>query len=194
MTLKESKLYPNFQTNEDGTIVYNSKLKKFYTPYLSNSGYMFAAGIPIHRIVASAYMHDKYFKEATVDHINGNKIDNRVENLEWVTQTENSLRSYRNGRTPAWSGKSAEYPTDGRKKQAKKISGKNNPAAVKRIMIIKSSNDRVVCYTRDEILRAIEEKFGVKRSLSYLKNIIKLGEDKNLGYSLIKGQSTIERS
>jgi len=35
----------------------------------------------------------------TVNHINMNKIDNNVENLEWVTQSENTQKYYDNSTT-----------------------------------------------------------------------------------------------
>lgn len=42
----------------------------------------------IHRLVAQAFLPNPDNKEM-VDHINGNKHDNRVENLRWATRSEN---------------------------------------------------------------------------------------------------------
>ncbi len=43
----------------------------------------------IHRLVAICFIDNPYSKEE-VNHIDGNKSDNKVENLEWVTKSENS--------------------------------------------------------------------------------------------------------
>lgn len=44
--------------------------------------------IPVHKIVALTFVPNKENKPE-IDHINGNKTDNRVENLRWVTHAEN---------------------------------------------------------------------------------------------------------
>lgn len=49
------------------------------------------------RIVAGLYLEKPDGKDY-VDHINGNRSDNRVENLEWVTSSENQRRTWLEGR------------------------------------------------------------------------------------------------
>ena len=47
-----------------------------------------------HRIIAELYIPNPENKP-TVNHIDGNKRNNRISNLEWATYSENELHSYR---------------------------------------------------------------------------------------------------
>lgn len=53
--------------------------------------------LSVHRLVASAFMPNDD-KTLVVDHVDGNKTNNSLSNLEWVTCRENSIRACRNGR------------------------------------------------------------------------------------------------
>lgn len=48
----------------------------------------------VHRLVAFAFC-DNHFEGAVVNHKNGIRDDNRAENLEWVSHSENLIHAYR---------------------------------------------------------------------------------------------------
>jgi hypothetical protein len=50
----------------------------------------------VHRLVAETWIDNPNHYE-DVNHINGDKDDNRVENLEWVTHSENIRHAFRTG-------------------------------------------------------------------------------------------------
>lgn len=55
----------------------------------------------VHRLVAQAFI-DNPDNKATVNHKDGNRANNNVNNLEWASYSENNLHSYQcNGKKPA---------------------------------------------------------------------------------------------
>ena len=53
----------------------------------------------VHRLVAEAFIDNpEHMRE--VDHIDGNKLNNNVDNLEWVSSGENKKRAYAQGLYP----------------------------------------------------------------------------------------------
>jgi hypothetical protein len=76
----ERILKPLKQTYSFIDLCVDSKVKKF----------------TIHRLVAKAFI-ENHLDKPEVNHINGNKHDNRVENLEWVTKSENQKHAIMSG-------------------------------------------------------------------------------------------------
>jgi hypothetical protein len=94
---------PNMILYQDGRL-YNIKTNKFKKWAKDTNGYMktqiwvngVSKNVSQHRLVAQ-YFIDNPKSKKQVNHKNGVKHDNRLENLEWVTQSENAKHSFANG-------------------------------------------------------------------------------------------------
>jgi hypothetical protein len=76
--------------------VYSKKSSRYLTTYKADKGYIRVSicrnGVPytkiLHRLVANTFIENPENKRE-VNHIDGNKSNNHVSNLEWVTHAEN---------------------------------------------------------------------------------------------------------
>jgi len=95
--------YPNYSISIDG-IVYNTKKNKQLKPVLSNTGYLKVTlcnngtrkDFNLHRLIGIAYIenHNNY---PMINHKNGIKSDNRLDNLEWCSASQNIQHAFDNG-------------------------------------------------------------------------------------------------
>lgn len=81
--------------------VFSVKSNRLMNKNKNNRGYervtLFNKQVSVHRLVASEFLED-YSEDKYVNHKNGIKTDNRVENIEMVTARENAIH-YHNPRS-----------------------------------------------------------------------------------------------
>lgn len=64
----------------------------------------------VHRLVADAFINNKYNKPC-INHIDGNKNNNIVDNLEWCTNEENQSHAWNNGmKVRIYKNATSKYP------------------------------------------------------------------------------------
>ena len=87
-----------FDVGEFGTLLTKDK-SRARKLHLNSSGYLCLTEKKLyllHRIVAFAFCENTdIVNKKVVNHIDGNKLNNKSSNLEWVTQKENSLHCYK---------------------------------------------------------------------------------------------------
>lgn len=95
-----------FITSFGVVLSYKNKKAIELKPRMNRKGYLYVnlcenakyKSTSIHRLVAKYFLPD-YSEELEVNHIDGNKTNNNVENLEMTTRSENIRHAERNGLT-----------------------------------------------------------------------------------------------
>jgi hypothetical protein len=92
--------YKGYFVNEDGQVMGQKGLLSLNSTHKYVQLHLYPNGIRkityAHRLVADAFIPNPENK-AEVNHINGDKKDNRVTNLQWVTRSENMKHAYDTG-------------------------------------------------------------------------------------------------
>lgn len=94
----------NYSVDEDGQVM-NKRTGRILKPRIDRCGYAQVAlhengkryDQMVHRLVADAFLEQPNEKSWQVNHKNGNKQDNRLRNLEYVTPSYNMKHAYKNG-------------------------------------------------------------------------------------------------
>ncbi len=92
--------YPNYIITNDGR-VYNSQRNKYLVPAESHGGYMYVGlsdgverkSFSLHRLVALNFITnpENYLE---VNHIDFDKTNNNVDNLEWISRSDNMKHNF----------------------------------------------------------------------------------------------------
>lgn len=106
----------------------------------------------VHRLVATTFIPNP-FSKPQVNHINGIKTDNRVENLEWVSDKDNKAHAIKNG-----------YYDEAHKSRALAITARN------------IENGETVVF---DSMTVASKTLGI--SLNYISDLIKRKHGTNIG-------------
>ena len=95
--------HPDYRVTRDGEVI--GKRGKRMIGHVDRCGYRNVLltengrgkNYLVHRLVLETFSPVPNMENLFVNHKNGNKLDNRFDNLEWCTRSENTKHSYRNG-------------------------------------------------------------------------------------------------
>ena len=111
---------PNFngyQASDKG-FIFSKKRNKILIPHPNEKGYLRvclhvkgkSTTQKVHRLVALTFLENPN-NLPEVNHKDGNKLNNRVDNLEWCTHTHNMREAFKNNLIPPRKSNNGSFPT-----------------------------------------------------------------------------------
>lgn len=132
--------------------LYSKRTNRILKTYINSGGYEVVATkisgtnklFRIHRLVAEAFIPN-FDSKPQVNHIDGNKKNNDVSNLEWVTNQENCIHSVKIGLTKTYDGRnfSNSVLTDELVREILRLKFEENLSGLKISKRLNLSNDCV---------------------------------------------------
>lgn len=102
--IKIDNISTSYYITADGKC-YNNTTNKFLKGQVGKHGYLtYNLTLPTgrkkrvyaHRLVGEAFLHKQSLKHNQINHKDGNKLNNHIDNLEWVTPQENQQHALEN--------------------------------------------------------------------------------------------------
>jgi hypothetical protein len=142
--------------DKDTTNYYVSSLGRFknnkgiimkdYKPH--HSGYIYVRvnndKYALHRLIAFTFLENPENKEY-VNHIDGNKTNNALANIEWNTPRENNLHSHKTGLTKCFTRKITQYDLE-----MNKIQDFNSIVEASNLLNMSKGNIKAVLYNKQK--------------------------------------------
>jgi transposase len=140
--------YSDYKINRRGKIL--GKNGRPLKQQVNEKGYYYVSlykdgkskNFKVHRLVASSFLLKGARGRNCVNHVNGDKSNNTIQNLEWVTQRENI---------------------------AKKTGERVSLTSKQRLQILKTLSRKYKTLTRKDVYDRLQAKYGVSRD--YLSNL-----------------------
>lgn len=145
---RDVKGYEGLYTVDRNGVIFSLKRGKTKKSVVFPNGYSYvnlhkngkARSVRVHRIVAEAFLENPHGHEQ-VNHINGNKTDNRLSNLEWCNAFQNMKHAQTSGLF--------------------NVCGESNPSAKLTYKKVESIRKEYVRGSREYGTKALARKYGV---------------------------------
>lgn len=190
------KRIPNYSNYECSTLGHVRRIdtQRQLKPWLQNNGYLvvrvrgndqIVKSWLVHRLVALTWLRKPLKYKVCVNHIDGNKQNNVVDNLEWVTNSENILHARRNGLNPY------NKPTFG-----KKLGGHRAGTSKYFGVFWDKSRNKWKCAVRHNGKLIVQKRFAmeVEAARYYNRMLMKYGIADDHPHNIIKCPTTSRKA